>query len=67
CILFPELREALENKFSITFVDQTDLRIWCNLYPELAEELDILLETNLNDTFPAYYSYKTNNPIRNNT
>ncbi|MDL5167600.1 restriction endonuclease [Proteus faecis] len=67
CILSPELREALENKFSITFVDQTDLRIWCNLCPELAEELDILLETNLNDTLPAYYSYKTNNPIRDNT
>ncbi|MDM3260345.1 restriction endonuclease [Citrobacter sp. Cf062] len=47
CFLTPELREALENKFSITFVDQADLRIWCSSHPELAESLDALLEVNL--------------------
>ncbi|XEG91351.1 restriction endonuclease [Edwardsiella tarda] len=47
CILPTELREALEQKFSITFVDQVDLRIWCNSHPDLAEELDALLEASL--------------------
>ncbi|MDI9334334.1 MAG: restriction endonuclease [Cytophagales bacterium] len=45
CILPNELRESLERKFSITYVDQVDLRIWCNSHPELAEELDALLDT----------------------
>jgi hypothetical protein len=44
CILPAELRDALEQKFSITFVDQIDLRIWCKSHPVLAEELDTLLE-----------------------
>lgn len=44
CILTAELREAFEKKFSITFVDQLDLRAWCKAYPELAGELDALLE-----------------------
>jgi hypothetical protein len=44
CILPVELREALEQKFRITFVDQVDLRIWCNSHPDLADELDALLE-----------------------
>lgn len=46
CILPAELRESLEQKFSITLVDQVDLRIWCSSHPELAEELDALLEAN---------------------
>lgn len=44
CILSPELRETLEQTFSITFVDQTDLRVWCSPYPELADELTALLD-----------------------
>lgn len=46
CILSTELREAFEQKFSITFVDQVDLRIWCKSHPDLAAELDALLEVN---------------------
>lgn len=46
CIIQPELREKLEKKFNITFVDQVDLRNWCNLHPELEEKLDALLEFN---------------------
>ncbi|GLU37401.1 restriction endonuclease [Pseudomonas sp. NBRC 100443] len=45
CILPPELREVLEQKFSVTFVDRVDLRIWASATPVLAEELDALLET----------------------
>ncbi len=44
CILPAELRMALEQKFSITLVDQIDLRIWCKSHSDLAEELDALLE-----------------------
>lgn len=44
CILPADLRVALENKFSITFVDQIDLRVWCRSHPDLANELDALLE-----------------------
>ena len=47
CFLPAELREALEQKFSITFVDQVDLRNWCASRPDLVEELDALLEANL--------------------
>lgn len=46
CLLPGELRHALEQKFSIAFVDQVDLRIWCAAHPDLADELDALLETN---------------------
>ena len=46
CFLSDELRHALEQKFSITFVDQIDLRNWCAAYPDLVEELDALLESN---------------------
>jgi len=46
CFLTEELRRALEKKFSITFVDQVDLRNWCAAHPELTEELDALLEAN---------------------
>lgn len=46
CYLPSEIRSAFEQKFPITFVDQTDLRIWCKSHPELAEELDKLLEAN---------------------
>ncbi|WP_282348381.1 restriction endonuclease [Pseudomonas sp. PS01301] len=45
CIISAELREMLEQKYDITLVDQTDLRSWCMSHPELAEELDALLET----------------------
>lgn len=44
CFLTGELRRALEEKFSITFVDQVDLRNWCAAYPKLSEALDALLE-----------------------
>lgn len=44
CILPPELRDALEQKYSVTFVDRVDLRNWAAVASELAEELDSLLE-----------------------
>ncbi|MBI6899496.1 restriction endonuclease [Pseudomonas putida] len=46
CFLPGKLREALEQKYSITFVDQVDLRNWCASRPDLAEKLDSLLEAN---------------------
>lgn len=46
CLLSAELRHALEKNFSITFVDQVDLRIWCSAHTDLAEELEALLEAN---------------------
>ena len=63
CFLTPELREALENKFSITFVDQADLRIWCSSHPELAESLDALLEVNLDEALTTHLSRKESNSI----
>lgn len=45
CVLPPELREALEQKFSITFVDRVDLRNWAAALPKLTEELDALIES----------------------
>ena len=64
CILTGELRHALERKFSITFVDQVDLRSWCAAHPHLSEELDALLEASPSEaqatgparTSPAAYS-----------
>lgn len=49
CILPAVLRESVEKKFSITLVDQVDLRVWCNSHPELADELDALLEASPSD------------------
>jgi len=46
CFLPGKLRETLEQKFSITFVDQVDLRNWCAARPDLMEKLDALLEAN---------------------
>ncbi len=46
CFLTAEIRFVLEKKFSITFVDQVDLRNWCAEHPSLMEELDALLEAN---------------------
>mgnify|MGYP003642331571 CR=1 FL=1 len=43
-VLHTELRLVLEEKFSITFVDRTDLRNYASVAPDLAEELDALLE-----------------------
>lgn len=43
-VLSPELREVLEQRFSVTFVDQIDLRNWASIDPQLAEELDALVE-----------------------
>ncbi|HDS1827721.1 TPA: restriction endonuclease [Stenotrophomonas maltophilia] len=59
CFLTAELRLALEQKFSITFVDQVDLRNWCAAHSELMEELDALLEASPNEphtTDPARLS-----------
>lgn len=65
CILSLELREVLEQKFSITFVDQEDLRIWCGSHPDLVEELDALLEVNLSETLiPSIYRKEKNSIIR---
>lgn len=44
CIVLPELREALEKKFSITIVDRMDLMNWVSTMPSLAEELDAIIE-----------------------
>lgn len=63
CFLSPELREALENKFSITFVDQADLRILCGSHPDLSETLDALLEANLSEMLTTHFSRKENSPI----
>lgn len=49
CFLDSELRISLEQKFSINFVDQVDLRNWCAAHPDLMEELDALLESNPNE------------------
>lgn len=62
CLLTGELRYALEQKFSITFVDQVDLRNWCVAHPNLSEELDALLEANPSEpqaTGPARISPAT--------
>jgi len=49
CILPPGLREALERRFSVTFVDRVDLRNWAAAFSGLAEELDALIETDPGD------------------
>lgn len=49
CVLPTELRDALERKFSVTFVDRGDLRSWVAGRPELAEELDALIEADPSD------------------
>lgn len=50
CFLSAELRLVLEKRFSITFIDQVDLRGWCAAHPDLAEELDALLEASPSET-----------------
>lgn len=45
CILPVGLREELERKFSVAFVDRVDLWNWVAAFPELAEELDALIES----------------------
>lgn len=45
CVLSENVKHALEEKHGITLVDQSDLRYWCTEHPELAEELEALLET----------------------
>lgn len=42
--LHPELRESLEKKFNILFVDRVDLSIWSNQAPHLVDPLAALLE-----------------------
>lgn len=49
CILPGELREVLEQRFSVTFVDRVDLRNWVAASPELSEELDALIEADPSD------------------
>ncbi|MEH6458956.1 restriction endonuclease [Chitinimonas sp. JJ19] len=44
CVLPPELREVLEEKFSVTCVDRSDLRVWAAAASELTEELEALIE-----------------------
>jgi hypothetical protein len=44
CSLHPNLREALEDKFGLVFVDRVDLFIWASRSPVLVEELNALLE-----------------------
>lgn len=58
CTLPPDLRDFLEQEYSITFVDQIDLRIWCKSHPNLTYELDALLEIPPN-------GFQEIHPIRN--
>lgn len=44
CILPVQLRDALEQRFRITFVDRVDLQMLAARFPSLAEELDALIE-----------------------
>jgi hypothetical protein len=44
CSLSPAIREVLERRYSVAFVDRADLRNWASIVPRLAEELDALLE-----------------------
>lgn len=44
CNLQPELRVSLENKFGLVFVDRADLFSWASRAPDLADELNSLLE-----------------------
>lgn len=56
CLLPIELRSALGEKYGITFFDRFDLRSLCAAHPDLAEELDALLEVNPSEpsaTLPA--------------
>lgn len=52
CVLPAGLREALEKKFSVTFVDRVDLRNWAASSPELGEELDALIEADPSESQP---------------
>ncbi|MBN7822508.1 restriction endonuclease [Bowmanella yangjiangensis] len=47
-LLTPEIRVALESKYSILFVDRVDLRSWATVKPSLIDELDALLELDPN-------------------
>ncbi|MBC3933747.1 restriction endonuclease [Undibacterium sp. CY7W] len=53
CVLPPELREMLEQKFNVTFVDRVDLRNWAATSSGLSEELDALIEVDQSDSHPA--------------
>lgn len=44
CNLQPELRVSLEEKFGLVFVDRADLFSWAARAPDLADELNALLE-----------------------
>jgi hypothetical protein len=42
----PALRQALEEKYGLIFIDRSDLSIWTAANPALADELNSLLEIN---------------------
>ena len=46
-VLRSEYRLALEKKYSIVFVDRIDLRTWAASFPELLDELDSLIESDI--------------------
>jgi len=48
CNLSPELREGLENKFGLVFIDRFDLLSWAANAPTVADELNALLEDSRN-------------------
>lgn len=50
CQLPPALRVTLEEKFSITYVDRTDLLNWAAKTPTLVDELNALLEADPTST-----------------
>jgi len=45
CQLSPALKTALEEKFSVTFVDRADLTMWATKTPSLVDELNSLFES----------------------
>lgn len=44
CVLPPELRKSLEERYGLAFVDRTDLANWASKAPMLVDELNALLE-----------------------
>lgn len=45
CLLSDSLRDGLERKFGITFIDRVDLRNWAAVSPVLVDELDAVVES----------------------
>jgi len=61
-LLSKNLREELEKRYSIIFIDRTDLRAMASSFPDALDRLDALLETDPNTFIQG--SYKSNVLIR---